>query len=162
MAAAGVAELADARDLKSRAPKGRVGSIPAPGTTFYVRTPMRRRSVTVFVTTASVSAHRAYPESTLIRGIIGESAVLVGGGSWVSFDLVGLCKAPDGTSYVPVERKPARNGQRQPQPWRIEVRGDWDNCRDGTSHEAQLNPLAPLGPFANPSPLRTLPINQAR
>ena len=28
---AGVAELADARDLKSRGPKGRVGSIPTPG-----------------------------------------------------------------------------------------------------------------------------------
>ena len=29
---AGVAELADARDLKSRGPKGRPGSIPGPGT----------------------------------------------------------------------------------------------------------------------------------
>ena len=28
---AGVAELADARDLKSRGPKGRPGSIPGPG-----------------------------------------------------------------------------------------------------------------------------------
>ena len=31
---AGVAELADARDLKSRGPKGRPGSIPGPGTSF--------------------------------------------------------------------------------------------------------------------------------
>ena len=31
-----MAELADARDLKSRGPKGRAGSIPAPGTTTHV------------------------------------------------------------------------------------------------------------------------------
>ena len=35
---AGVAELADARDLKSRDPKGRPGSIPGPGTKFPRKT----------------------------------------------------------------------------------------------------------------------------
>jgi hypothetical protein len=37
---AGVAELADARDLKSRGPKGRPGSIPGPGTRF-LKVPVR-------------------------------------------------------------------------------------------------------------------------
>ena len=37
VASAGMAELADARDLKSLVPKGRAGSTPAPGTSLFHR-----------------------------------------------------------------------------------------------------------------------------
>src|SRR5688572_8210275 len=44
---AGVAELADARDLKSRDPKGRPGSMPGPGTKRSQLGPHPRRITTM-------------------------------------------------------------------------------------------------------------------